>query len=314
MRYGFSVVIVMIAGAAGVRADLFVTGAPTAFVRHIGPLGQDLGPFPPGSPFMSEEFNSATAGPDGKVYVLSNTLGIADIFRFDPVTGKAETVFTQDFQRPQLTIPFGIAFDATGALYVGGNRFVSSNLGQTGVFRLDPITRQLELFDPMPVANSIRDLAVGPDGALYVAVANVGVVRHVEGLLDRTVVPFGVSDVAVGPDGKLYVPGSGGTGVLRYDPATGAALGTFVAPGAGGLAEVSDLVFAPDGYLYLSSPSVGRIGRFEATTGAFAGTAASLAPQMVGDWNVAYVPEPCGVATWGVFVAAVVWRAARRCA
>jgi hypothetical protein len=51
--------------------------------------------------------------------------------------------------------------------------------------------------------------------------------------------------MAWGPDGHLYVANQGGNEVRRYDGATGAAMGAFVAAGTGGLSQPSFLAFEP---------------------------------------------------------------------
>jgi hypothetical protein len=70
-----------------------------------------------------------------------------------------------------------------------------------------------------------------------------------------------------GPDGHLYVPSFYSNAVLRYDGGTGAYLGAFVAPGAGGLARPRMLRFRGDGVLYVSSWLSNQILRFD-TSGA----------------------------------------------
>jgi streptogramin lyase len=79
--------------------------------------------------------------------------------------------------------------------------------------------------------------------------------------------------IAYGPDGNLYV-GLGDVGsILRYDGATGAFIGTFVASGVGGLANVRDIAFGPDGNLYANSGTTRQVLRYDGSTGAFLGVA-----------------------------------------
>lgn len=83
---------------------------------------------------------------------------------------------------------------------------------------------------------------------------------------------------AIGPDGNLYVATMNGTGgifpnpgagsVQKYDLNTGAFLGTFVQPGAGGLGAPGQMVFGPDGNLYVAN-NVGNVLRYNGLTGAF---------------------------------------------
>lgn len=323
MRTSAAVTMVL-AGLWGAfaNADLFTTGRPVAFVHHFDASGHDLGTFPPRSPFQTEELNSITRGPDGALYMLDNLLGRGTVFRFDPLTGVVDGGFTtqQSFESPDLTIPFGIAFDATGALFVGSNRFISSNIGQTAVLRRDAVSKRMLTYAPVVMPNGpfIADLAFGGDGSLYVAIPGVGVQRFVGQDLDRTLISligrgFDGSSIAFGPDGDLYL-GTHAAGVQRYDPLTGALRGTFVAPGTAGIAEVGDLLFAPDGYLYVSSSSVGKIARFDPQFGAYFDTFVSLPPLMFGSggkWEMAYVvPEPSSLAVIGLV--RLIWGLRRR--
>ena len=73
----------------------------------------------------------------------------------------------------------------------------------------------------------------------------------------------------VGPDGRLYVTQEGQDTVRRYDTATGALIGTFVAAGSGGLSSPGGLAFGPDGNLYVASWDTNRVLRYNGSTGAF---------------------------------------------
>ena len=76
----------------------------------------------------------------------------------------------------------------------------------------------------------------------------------------------------VGPDGLLYVSDIAGGRVLRYDPATGAAMpapggsgAEFVSAGSGGLQFARDLAFDPDGNLYVVSEGTDAVLRYDVT-------------------------------------------------
>ena len=78
-----------------------------------------------------------------------------------------------------------------------------------------------------------------------------------------------------GPDRKLYVSSHSGSGVLRYDaatgmpsPAPGKSGAEFISPGAGGLNLARSIAFGPDGNLYVASSNTDAILRFNGTTGA----------------------------------------------
>jgi len=134
-------------------------------------------------------------------------------------------------------------------------------------------------------------MVFGPDANLYVsnllgvALTDRGVFRYngVTGEFMDVFVPGNSGGlrrplvVVFGPDGNLYVGdvgnvAQGGTAIRRYNGLTGAFLGVFVAPGAGGMTQPGDpqfFVFGPDGNLYVASQATHRILRFSGSTGAF---------------------------------------------
>ena len=57
--------------------------------------------------------------------------------------------------------------------------------------------------------------------------------------------------------------------VRRFDGDTGALIGDFVAPGAGGLQHPGGLAFGPDGLLYVSDAIGNKVLRFDGESGAF---------------------------------------------
>lgn len=77
-------------------------------------------------------------------------------------------------------------------------------------------------------------------------------------------------DLAIGPDGKLYVSSGADpetSAILRYDRHTGAFLGVFAS--GHGLHRPYGMVFGPDGLLYVSSFRSDQLLRFDAETGEF---------------------------------------------
>lgn len=65
---------------------------------------------------------------------------------------------------------------------------------------------------------------------------------------------------------------SSGNSVLAYNETTGDLLGTFIAPGGGGLLRSQGLAFGPDGSLYVSSQDNQSVLRFDGRTGAALGS------------------------------------------
>jgi hypothetical protein len=78
----------------------------------------------------------------------------------------------------------------------------------------------------------------------------------------------------IGPDGNLYVADGASQSVLRFNPSTGALIGTFVSS-IGGTSYPLGITFGPDGSLYMADGSTagsGYIRRFDGSSGAPTGT------------------------------------------
>lgn len=69
----------------------------------------------------------------------------------------------------------------------------------------------------------------------------------------------------------LFVSSRNTNSVKRYHGETGAYLGDFVAPGAGGLAATQDVAFGPDGHLYVSGRENSAVKKYDRETGDFLG-------------------------------------------
>src|SRR5580658_310168 len=76
--------------------------------------------------------------------------------------------------------------------------------------------------------------------------------------------------LAIGPDGNLYVADGSTGAVLRFNPLTGALIGTFVAPNSS--SNPAGIAFGPDGNLYMADGFSGSIRRYDGTSGAPTGT------------------------------------------
>jgi hypothetical protein len=115
-------------------------------------------------------------------------------------------------------------------------------------------------------------LAQGPDGNLYVADFTSETVLEFAGsngaFLSSITVSASPYDVAFGPNGDLFVGVSGGN-VLRYNPTTGAALGTFATAPA--LSDHGGLLFHEDSLFISFIGTPGTLYRYNATTGALIG-------------------------------------------
>lgn len=96
------------------------------------------------------------------------------------------------------------------------------------------------------------------------------------GVLGPTDQLDGALGTAVGPDGDIYVASEESNMVLRFDGATGAAVGRFVwddpatpKDETGGLKGPGAVLFGPDGRLYVSSFDSSAILRYSGNTGEF---------------------------------------------
>lgn len=185
-------------------------------------------------------------GLDGDLYVATNDsdqgtlpdlVKAGRVLRIDPLSGSILDVFTSGyFSDAGPGSANGLAFGPDGTLYVTGN---------SQVFRLDTTTGQY-----IPIVSGLdeaKGVVVGPDGDLYVAEAGNGVVARIDPATGAVLNTF--SDglrtpayLSFGPDGDLYV-GDGSSSVFRFDPVTGALLGTISPP----------QFFSPFGLLFTST-------------------------------------------------------------
>jgi hypothetical protein len=164
-------------------------------------------------------------------------------------------------------------------------------------------------------AGYVRDIEFDPLGNIFVGIDGVGIGRYeYESNIRAFTIATPFRDFNLGPDGKLYV-GTPASGVLTFDPATGAALGTFIPTGSQGLADADDLVFGDDGVLYVNSRGVKKILKYDAITGAPLGTFAayggSTGIEEVS--SIAYVvPEPASSGLLALIAACALLKRQRR--
>jgi len=114
-------------------------------------------------------------------------------------------------------------------------------------------------------AQAVGDLYVANLSSSSVSVfgADTAAVLVAEGLGGLS----GATGLTFGPDGLLYVSSSQSNQVLRFDPSSGAYLGTFV--GDARLVSPYSLIFGPDGDLYVSAGRSHEVLRFDGATGQF---------------------------------------------
>jgi DNA-binding beta-propeller fold protein YncE len=256
-----------------VRADLLVvpedSSAPTVAVFRFN---DTTGAFIDSFGYQTEGYAGITIGPDGRIYVTSNTLGDGDVVCFNHAGQYLGGVTNGNLGQPGK-----LAFGPDGNCYVIG----SSNAFQsaTAILRYNG-TNHLFMDCFIPDAGQPRDLAFGKDARLYVADAHRGIVRYdgASGAFEDVFVPLGSPGLpdaryfTFGPDGNLYASVASSNAIARFDGTTGTFLGNFVAPGSGGLSGPNGLAFGPDGNLYVSSAGTHSILRYDGVTGAFMAT------------------------------------------
>ncbi len=209
-----------------------------------------------------------TVGPDGYIYVASNTfnqlagsVGITNVFRVNPTNFTLSSPY-MDFGTLLPSSIGDLVFGPDSNLYFVdfGGEGLGGPTGPTAIWKYNTKNQKLNL------------------------------------LVSSPPMPFGGGGIAFGPNGNLFV-GDGTSGVLEYNPITGSLITTFVADGSGGLNSAYDIAFAPDGSLYVSDGN-NEILHYNGTTGAFLNVALSasyLSDAPNGTWdilNFAVVPEP----------------------
>ncbi len=118
--------------------------------------------------------------------------------------------------------------------------------------------------------------SLGAPGDVYVA-NGAGYVSRYSGTTGAFISAFGSlgqgSGLAFGPDGKLYAASANGNKILKYDPDSGALLGTFI--NSSTLSRPFSIIFGPDKNLYVSANASNVVRKYNGTTGALMGVAAT---------------------------------------
>ena len=265
---------------------LWFAGAPTAHAEWLALDGEN-------NIWWLADTNGAVRGqfanlpPDHQQWMAMNrapNAGGSVLKLGGDVTGDDLEVYTLDgtpngevgdfnlgpFQNGNLYQPGSWTFDAAGDLYIADNyyshivHYNGTNGAYLGVF---------------VSGVSPNNLTFGPDGNLYVADSNLGVVRYngTNGGFMDTFVPLGTNGVPDAanllfrPDGNLYVYSASSNAVMRFDGRTGQFIDYFVPPGNAGLG--SGMAFGPDGNFYVTSGN--SILRYDGRTGAFLNAFAS---------------------------------------
>ncbi|MCA9278029.1 MAG: hypothetical protein H6815_04485 [Phycisphaeraceae bacterium] len=255
--------IVATTSSSFAQSEFFLTDRSSdAVLRYDGTTGAFIDAFvPSGSGGLDRPVN-LVFGPDGNLYVVN--FGPGNIKRFDGQTGAfIDTFFSDTFY---LEEPVTMLF-TNGFAYVLGNdtqNLVELN-ATTGAY-----IRQIG-------AGTMRyahDMVLSPTGTLFVATEN-----YTQGPLQEWNIQSGAllnsfasttevslaTGVAIGPNDDIFMSDWYDREVERYDAATHAHLGAFIADQD--LVGPGSLEFRPDGMVYVSGSS--GVRRYDATTGAF---------------------------------------------
>ena len=113
------------------------------------------------------------------------------------------------------------------------------------------------------------------NSALYIANVGDGTVMRCNGVTGKVISVLGKGmnpvGLAFGPDRNLYVTSFFGSSIQRFNPYTGASLGTFIPKGSGGMSIPITMAFEPaDHNLYVVTNGMGGgdIRRYNGKTGA----------------------------------------------
>ena len=250
-------------------------------------------------------------GPDGSVYISSSgrprisrisPTGIITIFAGTGVICNVSTNPTCGDGQPatsaQLRNPMGIAFGPDGSLYIADqNNAKVRRVSPAGIMTTVAGTGTAGFSGDGGAATAAQmrapvDVAVGPDGSLYIADENDGRVRKVspDGLIStvagngttcffggdngpatNTCIPV-LSAIAVAPDGTLYISASVHHRIRKVNQAgiiTTVAGSVIGFAGDGGPAAqarfngLRGLSFGPDGSLYIADENNFRIRKID---------------------------------------------------
>jgi outer membrane protein assembly factor BamB len=150
-----------------------------------------------------------------------------------------------------------------------------SGQNTNSIFRFDETTGEFlgKLLGPDAGLSSPVGMRIGPDGDLYIANQASGVINRYNFATSTLSVfastGFAPTDIQFNGAGQLITSDFFGTGVYKFDLATGTNLGQFVTGGS--LLQPTNMLISSD-LLYVSSLGTGEVQRFDATTGAYVDT------------------------------------------
>ena len=218
-------------------------------------------------------------GLDGLLYVAKQDGAVVD--RYNPTSGLLIGAFTSG---GALNAPIGLAFSPDGELLVGSqapNRIVQFH-GPTGSFAGD-FGAEPALGGPVDVTiGPDGDVYAVSAGAMSSVFRFSHTTHASRGQFTSGGSLQHAFALAFGPDGNLYVSVANDSKVSRFNGATGVFIDDFIPSNYGGLTSAADLVFGPDGNVYVASFQGEKILKYDGHTGSFLGEFALTGGQVAG--------------------------------
>jgi RHS repeat-associated protein len=224
-------------------------------------------------------------GPDCQLYLLGNRAiyGPGNLSRFDFATGTFVDRFIP-LGSNGLENPVSVLFAPDGTLLISSRGDVSNeSILQCKILRFDGRTGAfLSVFSDVGREWNDRalDMAIGPDGFLYVGLQFTSrVIKFdLQTGVGKVFIPSGsggadsVVGLGFGPDNNLYLVSRWTFNVLKYDGKTGQPLGIFIPQGLGGMSNPLKLTFDKSDNVYVNSFDTDTILQFNAKTGNYIDT------------------------------------------
>jgi streptogramin lyase len=222
--------------------------------RYDATTGNFLGNFAT----ISEAPGGMAFGPNGNLFIAHRNASTPFISELNPITGATIRTFNPGAAATSL------AFTSDGNLLV--SCYLSAQIR-----RLDLASNTSTFFAQNNSVHGIA-VASNGDVFVSRFDGITGVTRYNSAGTNLGFVPVSGSawDIAIGPDGFVYVPSRGPNQIIRVDPVTLAA-STFVSAGLGGLNGPMGLRFGYDGNLYVASRDTNSVKRFDGLTGSYLG-------------------------------------------
>jgi virginiamycin B lyase len=224
--------------AVGGDGAVYMNGS-TAFMRYAGSFATYAYPIPDTSVVAAAGVNTLARGPGGTIWTILSAVVNG------PITGIIAALS-----------PSGgmVAESQLDALIAPGDTFIALASGPAGT---------------MWLATLPRSLTISPEGRDYILIANASL----NSTATTQTSAITIFAMALGPDGAMYVASDPSSGfapvpvpsqIFRIDPSTRNTLNTTTLPAG---SRVTQLTAGPDGAVWFTDTGLNKIGRL-ATSGA----------------------------------------------